>query len=236
MAGRKPKPTAVKKLEGNPGKRKLNDKEPMPVKGMPTCPAWLMPEAQTEWKRLAKILSEMGVLTEVDRTAFAAYCQSYARWKEAQEHINSEGATYETENGMQRPNPYVAICNTEQRLMMSAASEFGLTPSARSRIMAASGVNKDDVDEICSSHIYPSYVSCMSVKGHLAKARSYELLANEPLMLQSNAHDGLKFIDARYAMDMLKRCKKSYPQKEFHIIKMDAQYFGRIHPRWVVTI
>lgn len=30
MAGRKPKPTAVKKLEGNPGKRKLNTKEPMP--------------------------------------------------------------------------------------------------------------------------------------------------------------------------------------------------------------
>ena len=28
MAGRKPKPTAVKKLEGNPGKRKLNKKEP----------------------------------------------------------------------------------------------------------------------------------------------------------------------------------------------------------------
>lgn len=26
MAGRKPKPTAVKKLEGNPGKRKLNTK------------------------------------------------------------------------------------------------------------------------------------------------------------------------------------------------------------------
>ena len=44
MAGRKPKPTAVKKLEGNPGKRKLNTKEPMPGKGMPACPAWLLPE------------------------------------------------------------------------------------------------------------------------------------------------------------------------------------------------
>ena len=88
------------------------------------------------------------VLTEIDRSVFAAYCQSYARWKEAQEHINSEGATYETENGMQRPNPWVAICNTEQRLMMQAASEFGLTPSARSRIMAASGVGKDDEDEM----------------------------------------------------------------------------------------
>jgi P27 family predicted phage terminase small subunit len=88
------------------------------------------------------------VLTEVDRAAFAAYCQSYARWKEAQDHINSEGATYETENGMHRPNPWVAICNTEQRLMMQAASEFGLTPSARSRIMAASGVGRNDEDEM----------------------------------------------------------------------------------------
>ena len=91
-----------KKLEGNPGKRKLNTKEPNPGKGMPDCPAWLLPEAKTEWIRLSEKLNQMGVLTEIDRSAFAAYCQSYARWKEAQEHINSEGATYETENGMQR--------------------------------------------------------------------------------------------------------------------------------------
>ena len=46
MAGRKPKPTAVKKLEGNPGKRKLNMKEPVPAKGMPACPDWLMPDGR----------------------------------------------------------------------------------------------------------------------------------------------------------------------------------------------
>ena len=88
MAGRKPKPTALKKLEGNPGKRKLNTKEPVPGKGIPDCPKWLLPEAKEEWKRLCQKLSEMGVLTEIDMAAFAAYCQSYARWKEAQEHID----------------------------------------------------------------------------------------------------------------------------------------------------
>lgn len=31
MAGRKPKPTAIKKLEGNPGKRKLNTKVSTPL-------------------------------------------------------------------------------------------------------------------------------------------------------------------------------------------------------------
>ncbi len=50
MAGRKPKPTAVKKLEGNSGKRKLNIKGPVPAKGMPACPDWLMPKVKKKWK------------------------------------------------------------------------------------------------------------------------------------------------------------------------------------------
>lgn len=69
MAGRKPKPTAVKKLEGNPGKRKLNTKEPMPGNGMPDCPKWLLPEAKEEWNRLCKKLNQMGVLTDIDSNA-----------------------------------------------------------------------------------------------------------------------------------------------------------------------
>lgn len=61
MAGRKTKPTAVKKLEGNPGKRKLNKNEPVPAKGMPACSDWLMPEAKKEWKRLAELMNQMGI-------------------------------------------------------------------------------------------------------------------------------------------------------------------------------
>ena len=69
MAGRKPKPTAIKKLEGNSGKRKLNTKEPIPAKGMPNCPEWLLAEAKKEWERLADLMNQMGVLTEVDMVA-----------------------------------------------------------------------------------------------------------------------------------------------------------------------
>ena len=36
--GRKPKPTALKVLEGNPGKRPLNDREPVPPKGRAQMP------------------------------------------------------------------------------------------------------------------------------------------------------------------------------------------------------
>ena len=58
---------ALKKLEGNPGKRKLNTKEPVPEQGMPDCPKWLLPEAKKEWKRLCQKLSEMGALTATKR-------------------------------------------------------------------------------------------------------------------------------------------------------------------------
>ena len=107
-----------------------------------------MPEAKEEWYRLAELMNQMGVLTEVDMAAFAAYCQSYARWKEAQEHITSGGSTFETEKGYQQQTPWIGIANTNQKLMLQAAAEFGLTPSSRSRIVAATGKNKETEDEM----------------------------------------------------------------------------------------
>ena len=75
--GRKPKPTAMKELEGNPGKHPLNTNEPKPTKKAPACPKWLEPEAKKEWRRLAKQMEAIGILTEVDMAAFAGYCQAY---------------------------------------------------------------------------------------------------------------------------------------------------------------
>lgn len=97
--GRKPKPSALKELEGNPGKREINTNEPHPVKKAPPCPKWLETEAKKEWRRLAKQMEQLGILTEVDMTAFAGYCQAYARWKEAEEFISRHGAIVKTPSG-----------------------------------------------------------------------------------------------------------------------------------------
>jgi P27 family predicted phage terminase small subunit len=135
--GRKPKPTALKLLEGNPGKRELNQFEPKPTDGLPICPEWLMEDAKEEWYRLAAVMNKMGILSEVDQSAFAVYCQTWARWKEAQEHIDNEGSTFETDSGQIKRNPWVAIANEWQAKLLSVCGEFGLTPSSRSRIVAA---------------------------------------------------------------------------------------------------
>ena len=74
MRSRKPKPTRLKVMTGNPGKRPLNEGEPMPAPSIPDCPPELGPAAQREWDRLVGELGKLRVLTNLDRAALAAYC------------------------------------------------------------------------------------------------------------------------------------------------------------------
>ncbi len=139
--GRKSKPTEVKELEGNPGKRALNEFEPKPKKKAPKCPIWLDAEAKKEWRRVAKQLEELGVLTEVDMAAFAGYCEAYARWKEAEEFISKHGTIVKTPSGYWQQVPQVSIAQTYLKIMIKFCEQFGLTPSSRSRIVADKGFN-----------------------------------------------------------------------------------------------
>ena len=143
--GRKPKPTALKVLEGNPGKHPLNTNEPTPPKGNIKCPSWLLPEAKKEWKRLAPSLEAMGVLTLADITAFEGYCQAYARWKEAEEFITQHSSIFKTPSGYVQQVPQVSIAQQNLKIMQSFCSEFGLTPACRARIFAANGMSEEAV-------------------------------------------------------------------------------------------
>lgn len=89
--GRKPKPTAQKELEGNPGKRPLNKNEPKFAPKAPGCPTWLTLEAKAEWRRLVAELDAIGMLTKVDRAAMATFCQQWAIYKDAIELVKRDG-------------------------------------------------------------------------------------------------------------------------------------------------
>ena len=146
--GRKPTPTAIKELEGNPGKRPLNENEPKPKKKAPACPKWLEPEARKEWRRLAKQMEEIGVLTDVDMAAFAGYCQAFARWKEAEEFITQHGSIVKTPSGYWQQVPQISIAQTYLKIMHKFAEQFGLTPASRSRIIAGAGESSGLTDEM----------------------------------------------------------------------------------------
>ena len=135
--GRPAKPTALKRLAGNPGKRALNEREPRPRRELPPCPRWLAKTARAEWRRVARELYDAGVLTMVDRSALAAYCTAFARWQEAEGIVQAKGMVIKTTNGNLIPNPYLSIANRAMDDMRRFAVEFGMTPASRTRVAAA---------------------------------------------------------------------------------------------------
>ncbi len=134
MRGRRPKPTRLKVLSGNPGKRPLNEDEPTPEVAIPDCPVELNPAAKREWERLVVELEKLRILTHLDRAALATYCGAYALWAEAMEQLQKYGTMIKSPSGYPQQSPYLAVANRQAEIMMRIASEFGFTPASRSRI------------------------------------------------------------------------------------------------------
>ena len=134
--GRKPHPTALRSAQGNPGKRAYNHAEPVIDGDAPDCPPHLNVEAQGEWARLAGPLHDAGILTLADRAALAAYCQCYGRWVEAEERLAATPTMLKTPSGFVQQSPWLAVSNKQLELMVRYMAELGLTPAARSRIVA----------------------------------------------------------------------------------------------------
>lgn len=140
-AGRKPKPTHLKLLAGNPGHRRINTDEPRPdaLDEIPDPPSILTGEARVEWSRIVPKLQKSGLLTEVDIAAIAAYCQAYGRWVEAESYVAKQGAVLLSPTNFPIQNPYLAVANRAMEQMRQFMVEFGMTPSARVRVKAAPG-------------------------------------------------------------------------------------------------
>lgn len=134
MRGRKPTPTPIKEIQGNPGKRPLNRREPRPAIRAPSCPRELSPVAKKEWRRLARQLLVLRLVTDLDRAMLAAYCQAFALWAEAVAALRKYGTMVKSPSGFPMQSPYVAVANKQAELMIRISAEFGFTPSSRSRI------------------------------------------------------------------------------------------------------
>jgi P27 family predicted phage terminase small subunit len=142
VRGRKPKPTALKVLTGNPGKRPLPANEPVPETAVPEPPEHLTDEARLEWFRIAAELEALGLVTRPDRAALAAYCQAWGRWVEAEENLRKFGVIVKSPNGYPMQSPFLAIANKAMEQMRQFLTEFGMTPASRSRVSAVPAAPK----------------------------------------------------------------------------------------------
>lgn len=152
--GRKPKPSALKVVTGQDRADRMPKGEPSPVVIMgdlPTPPAHLDEYAVAEWNKVCGALFRCNILTEIDGSVLAMYCQAYGRWQKAEEAIQelakedkmNGGLMLMTTNGNWVQNPMVGTANTAMRDAVKYAAEYGLTPSSRVRL----GVDADDANK-----------------------------------------------------------------------------------------
>lgn len=142
-AGRPPKPTALKLIEGNKGKRAINGAEPDPVYlNDLTPPAWLPAAAKDVWNEIAPKLRRACVLTELDVDALCAGCVAIAQYRHSVRRVGDDlvkAKHVETELGGvvevgEHVNPWLIVQSMTYKQAMGIFAQFGLTPAARSRI------------------------------------------------------------------------------------------------------
>ena len=145
--GRKPKPTALRLLEGNREHRPIPPNEPKPKSVKPKKPAWLDRVARREWNRMCKLLEPLGLLSEIDGAALGIYCQAFSRLVLAEKAIAEHGIVY-VDGLALRTRPEVLIAEKAMKTLRAVAAEFGMTPSSRSRIQVLLNDEDDDEDLI----------------------------------------------------------------------------------------
>ena len=143
-SGKRPKPTALKLLTGNPGKRPYNEHELKPTVAIPRAPSEISDRARVEWYKLAHQLADAGLVTELDKMALAGLVTSYVRWLEAQEGLVKTGLLIQGKDRVPVLNPLLRVSRDAQIEYTRLLGEFGLTPSSRSRLHVEP---KEEVDE-----------------------------------------------------------------------------------------
>lgn len=141
LRGPQPKPTQLKLAQGNPGRRALNEREPIPPPGTIAPPPWVVGQALAIWNQVSPVLIAMRTLTTADTLAFARYCIAYARYLELKQVMWDKGwtgTTYPLKNGGKASGiaefPQASELRRLHEILSRLEDRFGMTPSARTRL------------------------------------------------------------------------------------------------------
>ncbi len=95
---------------------------------------------------MTRVLKNLGLLTKIDHAMFEAYCQSYSNWVKFSK-LAQKTPIIKTPNNYYQVSPYTTLADKALHRLMAIASEFGLTPSARSRIKAEGPKESDELEK-----------------------------------------------------------------------------------------
>ena len=147
LRGPRPTPSSVLRLRGTyrPGRRKH---EARVKPSRPRCPAYLKGPAKRAWEQIVPLLQDMGVLTRLDRSALARYCEDLALERACRDFIAKHGRTYAIRDNKGAiktvvPFPEMTQLHKVGERLRRAEAEFGLTPASRTRLV----LDREDADE-----------------------------------------------------------------------------------------
>ena len=137
--GRKPKPTALKILQGNPGKRALNLEEPDFGVGVPPKPDYFDKYASDEWDALVSILVPARVLTKGEIGILVVTCDAYSQFRQSLAFLKRKRSQSYDASSIQgghnyKTYPEVSQRNIARKQYQLGLAELGLTPSARTKV------------------------------------------------------------------------------------------------------
>lgn len=170
MAGRRPVPTALKILRGNPGRRPLNEHEPALAPGAPEKPKGLGTIASREWDFIVPALIEIGVLTQIDGKSLVEYCKAAELSELAYKDMRKNGLMIDEpvlDNANQpimygekilikhKANPAVSAWKLATGVMKSYLIEFGLTPASRAKLKIERPKEADPLEDMLNKQPNP---------------------------------------------------------------------------------
>lgn len=149
--GRTKLPTELKLLKGTLEKsRTLKDEmKPTPIKNLPYPPTWLGEIAKKEWYAITKELHKLGMLTDLDLSILAIYCNEIETYIECNEILKNKSRVqlFKNPDGSLKyaaQSSFQKIANDCVAKAIKIAGEFGLTPASRTRIGTGINVDSDD--------------------------------------------------------------------------------------------
>lgn len=152
-----PKPTKLKILEGNRGRRPITP-EPEPPKGAPKMPQGMPERAKTLWKRLVFELDALNLITVVDGAALEGAVVAYAHATKADRAVEriqgdiskaerSGAGSEKLQHLYYRLSMQNAASKKAWTQYRSFCVEFGLTPSSRTRLTVGDTIQTIDTAE-----------------------------------------------------------------------------------------
>ena len=98
MKGRKPVPSHLKVVRGNPGKRALNKNEPLPTGDLFDAPAWMTESQKQNWSYAIENAPK-GLLKKLDRSVLVAWAIAEDLHRRASEMVEKFGILTKAPNG-----------------------------------------------------------------------------------------------------------------------------------------